>query len=115
MAGTLPNIAPTRSSSKATETRVLIADLGDGYTQRAGDGINTLKEMWSVEYTCLDQTNANELIGFLEDQGGYLNFTWTPPGESEELKYICKTWSVSHQLGNSKKILNAEFEQVFDL
>lgn len=113
MAGTLPSITPTRATGKTTQTRNLVADLGDGYTQRAGDGINTIKEMWSVEWSALDTTTANTLISFFEAREGYINFLWTPFRQSSPRKFICKSWSESFS-GNSLTNVSAEFEEVFD-
>jgi len=113
MSGTLPNITPTRATSKSTETRNLVADLGDGYTQRGGDGVNTTKEVWSVQWAALDATTADTLISFFEARQGYINFEWTPFRQSSAKKFICKTWSESFP-GNSLTNVSAEFIQVFD-
>ena len=113
MAGTLPSITPSRASNKGTDTRNLVADLGDGYTHRGGDGINTIKQKWAMSWNCLDQTNADILVAFFEDREGYIFFYWTPFRESTPRKFICKRWSESFS-GNSKTELTAEFEEVFD-
>jgi len=113
VAGTLPNITPSRATSKATETRTLIADLGDGYQQRAGDGINTVKQHWNVDWTCTDSTDANTLIAFFEEREGYINFEWTPFRESTPRKFICIAWAETF-IGNSKTQISATFEEVFD-
>jgi phage-related protein len=39
---------PTRASSRSVTPRFLMAPFGDGYSQRSGDGIQTIKEEWSV-------------------------------------------------------------------
>ena len=113
MAGTLPNITPTRATSKTTETRPLVADLGDGYQQRAGDGIQTVKQRWGLNWNCLDTTDADTLVAFFEERKGYINFLWTPFRESSPRKFICKSWSESF-IGNSKTQISADFEEVFD-
>ena len=113
MSGTLPSITPSLATSKSTETRVLRADLGDGYTQRNGDGIQTVKQRWSLAWTCLDTTDANTLVSFFEARKGYIFFYWTPFRESTARKFICPTWSESF-IGNSKTQISAELEEVFD-
>lgn len=87
--------------------------MGDGYTMRSGDGIQTVKEMWSVTFAAMDQTNADTLIAFFEDLEGYQKFEWTPFRQSVEKKFICVSWSEGFP-GNNLTTVNAEFEQVFD-
>jgi phage-related protein len=112
---TFPNpVNPSIATSRTVEARTLEAGFGDAYTQRAGDGINTIRDSWDVEWTCLDSTAYTEINSFLEARQGFESFEWTPPGESVEKKYICKMWNIAH-LGNSKYRLNATFNQVFDL
>ncbi len=106
-------IEPTKSSSRNVETRFLQADLGDGYTQRAGDGIQTVIESWNVTFEALDQTTADTLIAFFEDLDGYQKFEWTPFRQSVEKKFICPTWSEGYP-GNSLTSVQATFQQVFD-
>ena len=115
MAYYLPTtVTPVRSTSPSTNTRILQAQFGDGYTQRAGDGINTVIQKWDVQWVNLDSTDSDELIDFFEARGGYESFRWIPPGSSLYQKFICKQWSETHP-GNSKKNLNASFDEVFDL
>jgi phage-related protein len=113
MADTL-TIQPTRQTSKNTETRVLRADLGDGYSQRAGDGINIIKQMWTLVWTCNDTTTADALVSFFEDKQGYEYFWWTPLRESSPRKFICGTWGEAFP-GNSLTGITAQLEEVFDL
>ena len=107
-------ITPTKQSGKETETRIIEATFGDGFTQRAGDGINTIVDTWSLEWTCLDSTSYSEMTDFLDDRGGFESFTFIPPGETVTKKFTCKKWSTSHP-GNSKYVLSADFLEVFDL
>ena len=90
-----------------------MADLGDGYTQRAGDGIQTVKQRWDLEWTCTDTTDADTLISFFEGLEGYQYFWWTPFRESSPRKFICRAWSESF-IGNSKTQISANIEEVFD-
>lgn len=108
----LPNIQPTYSSNKTTTPRFLRADFGDGYVQRAADGINTIIDQWNVMWT-VDSTTGTTLTTFFEAREGYDDFTWTPPGETESKKFICTQWSKSF-LGPDTVQISATFEQVFD-
>jgi len=107
-------VTPVRATQPSVTARTLQAQFGDGYSQRAGDGINTIVDEWDVQWNALDQTNADEIIDFLEARGGYESFEWTPPGESVEKKYVCKQWNKSFP-GASLTNISAKFQQVFDL
>ena len=112
---TFPNtVSPIRSSNKQTETRVLEANFGDGYSQRAADGINNVIDVWSLEWVALDSTNYQEIETFLRDRGGWDSFDFTPPGESTSKKFVCKQWNTSHH-GNNLYSISATFRQVFDV
>lgn len=104
---------PTRASNRTVTPRFLKADLGDGYTQRSGDGIQTIKEEWSVTFEALDETSANILVAFFEGLEGYQMFTWTPFRQTSAKKFICVTWQESFK-GNSLTSISATFQQVFD-
>ena len=104
---------PTRASSRAVTPRFLRADLGDGYDQRSGDGIQTIKAEWNVEFAAMDQTNADTLVAFFEDLEGYQKFEWTPFRQTVEKKFICTSWSESFP-GNSLTNISATFREVFD-
>ena len=41
-------LEPTRASSRTITPRFLRADLGDGYDQRSGDGIQTIRRMVGI-------------------------------------------------------------------
>ena len=104
---------PTRGSSRKVNARFLRANLGDGYDQRNGDGIQTIKEEWNVTFVCLDETDANTLVAFFEGLEGYQNFTWTPFRQSVAKKFICPDWTEQFP-GSSNTNIQATFVQVFD-
>jgi phage-related protein len=107
-------VLPIRATAPQITARVLQANFGDGYNQRVNDGINNINEQWDVQFAALDQTNAAEIIDFLEARGGYQSFLWIPPGESTYKKYICKEWNKSFP-GASLTNISAKFMRVFDL
>jgi len=106
-------LEPRKASGRTVTPRFLRADLGDGYDQRSGDGIQTIKEEWSVTFAALDQTNADTLIAFFEGLEGYQSFTWVPFRQSVAKKFICTQWSEAYP-GNSLTTISATFRQVFD-
>lgn len=116
---TLPSIDTTYQISKKTDTRILETNFGDGYTQRALDGINSIVDKWSLSWT-VTSTDADTLTDFFEARGGYESFDWTPHGETVSKKWTCKSWSKNptggkDSTGNEIWDISASFKQEFDL
>ena len=115
MASALPTtIQPTYIGTyKNFEARVLVTDFGDGYRQRVGDGINTIRRNYDIEWIG-SNTDIDELETHFEERAGYQSFTWTPPEESTERKWTCMTWSREHMADGISRI-TASFRQEYDL
>ena len=62
----LPPIGPSINSSRKITMLTLETNFGDGYGQRAGDGINTRGETWQAEWRALTQEQADEIEAFFE-------------------------------------------------
>lgn len=54
------------------------AQFGDGYTQRAANGLNNRQESWPLVFTNSKATILS-ISKFLDEHGGYLSFYWTSP------------------------------------
>lgn len=111
---TLPEFKIRYDSSKTTEANVLEAGFGDGYTQRAANGINSLKDIWNLNGN-IDSTSADTLIAFFEARKGSESFGWTPPGESVEKRWTCKIWDKVFLDSPNLVNLTATFIQTYDL
>lgn len=97
-----------------TETRTLEASFGDGYSQRGGDGLNSMIDTIPLTWNALTPAEADQIIQFFRDHKGYMSFDWIPPRELEYKKFICRGWSRQHIDGGLDAI-SATFQQVFDL
>lgn len=98
-----------------TEARTLEATFGDGYTQRAGDGLNALRRAVPAQWRAMPRDKLDAIVGFLEDRRGFEAFEWTIPGESTPRLFICKGWTVAAAGSPRFFTLSATFEQVFDI
>lgn len=114
MADTLPDIAPSYSSSGTTDYKILEADFGDGYSQRAADGLNSKKISWSLTWENRPDTDVSTLADFLNDKLGYEAFLWTAPDETTERKWIARTLDIT-PVAAGFSTLRTAFEEVFDL
>jgi phage-related protein len=105
------NYQPTYSARLDEEPRILSSKFGDGYEQRAGDGINTIVQRWSVTFIRA-YAEIDTIIGLFRGWDGRTPFLWTPPRGSGALQFICKKWS--RGFGRKADTLEATFEQNFD-
>ncbi len=104
---------PHYGTRKEVEPRTLTAKLGDGYEQRAADGLNHMPEIWTVVFTSVTHAKAAAIISFLEGKAGVAAFTFTPP-EGAEIKVVCRKWPRTIK-GPNLSSLTLTFKQVFDL
>ena len=109
-----PATAPDVGLSGSNKFRILKSNFGDGYNQRAGDGINTKEKKYNLSWNNLSVSEINDIINFLDGQAGYIAFNYTLPGDSAPQKFICEDYSETWQNGNLKGC-SATFELVYDL
>ena len=109
-----PTIAATFGSELSRAPRTLKNAFGNGYEQRAGDGLNLAPQKWSVVFENIAFTECTTIDTFLAGQKGYLAFLWTPPGAGSAVQVKCESWSLAKTSGTTGTV-KALFEQVFDL
>ena len=114
---TSTNRKPDKGYTRQTTPRALIAQFGDGYSQRLIDGINPLMETINVSFSTRDKEEIDHIISFFESKGGVSSFTFTvnqqyysSPGVSSEtdvtssdelaLKVVCSTWNKTYNFGD---------------
>jgi len=110
---------PDRGLSRNSAPRIREVRFGDGYSQRAQDGINYMNESWDLSFVNRPLSTILAMEAFLEAKGGNTAFTFGAPGESPEVKVICRSWNVStiNYSGNnatSVASLTATFERVYE-
>lgn len=116
---TLPDIPYSYLVSKTTKARVLSANLGDGYTQRAKDGLNSISDEWSISWD-VNETNADTLTDFFVTHGGADSFDWTPPTEGSSKKWVASSWDkkpskVTDFNGSEIFKISVKLKETFDL
>lgn len=73
------------------EPRVLAAKFGDGYEQRAEDGINTMLQVWDLKFERMQPEVGKAIRDFLKARKGVEAFYWTTKfGETK--KFTCRKW-----------------------
>lgn len=110
-----PPLDPAVGSSKPVETRVLRANFGDGYTQRAADGLNVIIRKPKLKFDGLTEAQADTIEAFLEAREGHENFDYTLPNESTSRKFICQTWTRTPKTTTGFIEMTLDLEEVFDI
>lgn len=67
------------SPASTRRPRVLTTRFGDGYEQRAADGIHADLQTWALPFDAVPTEEAEAIEAFLVSKGGVIPFTWVPP------------------------------------
>jgi len=107
----------TQTAQKTVRYATLTAQFGDGYMQRAVDGINDKQESWSIIYDNLNQTNRDALWVFIEQVKMSAVIEWTAPGDLTEKKWIIDPSADISEQAKAGSIYTVGFtlKRVFDL
>ena len=100
---------PDYSAAVDESPRIQKSTLGDGYTQRAIDGINADMKVWTLKFF-RTYTEIIAIRAFLKAHGGVTNFDWLDP-DDEDLKYVCAKYGRTFDAFGGGT-LTATFEQV---
>lgn len=95
------------------QPKVLANRYGDGYEQRAPDGINNLAQVWDLNFEQVDNPIADDIIAFLRARAGVEAFDWTPKWHTVVIRVKCAKWSRGTD-GEGLSRISARFEQVFE-
>ncbi|KWN77235.1 phage tail protein [Burkholderia stagnalis] len=93
-----------------TTLRVRKAGFGDGYTQRAADGLNNRQSTYNLRFVGKADKIA-AILAFLDARAGAVSFYWTPPLRPQGL-FVCEKYSEPEKEG-SVYTITAQFEQTF--
>lgn len=110
-----PEVVPSQSgSSKATTAAVNTAQFGDGYSQRARDGINSISRSISLSWEYLTTAQASALDDFFVSHGGDDAFLYQIDGDSVQRTWVCSSWKNGYEYGIAGTF-SATFQEVFDI
>jgi phage-related protein len=109
-----PPVDPDPGYRRGNKPRVLEADFGDGYSQRAVDGINLNRREIDLKWTNLYKEEKEYIDGFLKDRKGQEAFFYQFPDETAPRAYTCKEWDDEH-VAFEVYSMTAKFRQVYDI
>jgi phage-related protein len=114
-----PSVAPAPGGSSVSDVdRIRNAPFGDGYSQRAPDGLNYKDRTASLTWPSLNPTKFAEINGFFDAHGGGVAFIYTLPLEATAMKWMWTSKTPSYVGGptaNAVRSLRVELKRVFDL
>ncbi|KVE53327.1 MULTISPECIES: phage tail protein [Burkholderia] len=93
-----------------TTLRVRKAAFGDGYTQRAADGLNNRVPSYNLRFVGKAEM-ISAILEFLDVHAGAVSFFWTPPLRPQG-RFVCEKYTEPVKNGNVYTI-TAQFEQTF--
>jgi phage-related protein len=94
--------------------RVIRNQFGNGYSERASDGINSAVDTWTVTWENLSSADYNTVVAALDMAKGVDYLTWTPFGEASQKKFVCVAFTRRVYSAGYNSV-SATLEQVFDL
>lgn len=117
MAEALPLLGKITAQSQMGQThRNLAAQFGDGYSQVAPDGLNSVIDNWELRFAPLEGADLTAMNTFLLLVGTTEWFTWTPLGEAVPKKWRIEKDSIKKSMLNTSTfIISFKMVQVFDL
>lgn len=75
--------APDWGCKPTMTPRVLKAQFGDGYDQRAGDGLSPFLATWGLTFSVRSESEARGIFGWLNGKSAHTTaFLWAVPGDS---------------------------------
>lgn len=108
----LPAVPMSRGSKPQESTRLLKARFGDGYTQVAADGLNSIEMTFEARWQAAPIADINTLVTFFRTAAGVQSFTFTIPGEANARTWRCEQWTGPDRLSSTHANLSARFVEV---
>jgi len=107
-------IAPSFSASSQRKPRTLATRFGDGYEQRAADGLNADLQVWQLTFANVLVADADTIEAFFVTNATHVTpFVWTPPRAGSSSNFLCRSWTRTVATPTTDTI-TATFEEVAD-
>lgn len=104
----------SQASQGDRDYRVIEVKYGNGYSQRARDGVNSVVDAWSIEYANISYADLTTIYAAFDLAAGVDYFTWQAPGDTSTKKWVVAKCSKAAMSGGVYSV-TAELKQVFDL
>lgn len=100
--------------TRASQHRVLTASFGDGYEQRALDGLNTKNETFNVSFNNRPAEEVNLITAYFDLYAGKsFNLEITNLTGNEVIKVVCENYNTSY-IHEDYHSLTATLKRVYE-
>lgn len=100
------------------EPRVAATRFGDGYEERGPDGLNPVRQVWTLTFRQVEDKVATDIVAFLRARVTALGvdaFDWHPPwNNGNAIRVTCRGWNRSRQGDFFTSDIDATFRQEFE-
>ena len=109
------NYIPSYESASSVTPRINVVRFGDGYCQRAADGINLFPDKWRLSFNNVTDAVALAIETDLKAAaGGTLRWKPSPALEADPYRnFMCLSWTRTRNNYNSQTV-TLELEEIFD-
>lgn len=107
-----PTVSPFPGTSGTGKIRILSNDFGDQYSQSIPDGINTVEEEITMQWSVLLIDEKEEIVSFFETQNS-APFIYLMPGALNPKLYRCTDWNYTYLECQDAYSLTATFRRVY--
>ena len=105
---------PSSGVSDDPEVKVLKAEFGDGYTQAAVDGMNSIRRVLTLKWDVLTVAQAQAMLSFFKAQAGAYPFYYQMADDAAPTLWTCEKWSEGFAAASFRSV-TATFRQSFNL
>lgn len=109
-----PPVAPSPGTSRKPELKLLEAEFGDGYSQAGADGMNHIRDVFTLKWDVLTQGQADVIDAFLRSKRGTMPFLYQHAHTTAPVKVTCKEWNRDDEAAGLCRF-TATFRQSFAL
>jgi phage-related protein len=102
------------SSDATIKDDVIIVAFGDGYQQRAENGINAQREEWTIIYPALSTAEFQAAMAIFKTAGAVSALDWISPLDGVSKKYIVVKDSRKPKKLGDRWRLTLSLQQVFE-
>ena len=116
-------VSADRGMGRQVNHSLLVAKFGDGYEQRALDGINTKQENYNLNFNNRDYKEINLIAAFLDNKAAtnfQLSITNTKDAESssptdttETVKVSCESYNITY-INENTAALSTTLRRVYE-
>lgn len=111
-------VVPDKALTRKVDPKVFKISFGDGYEQRAVNGINNIKEEYTVTFKSRPKVEIDAIMKTLESKNGVLKFDYTYPNSQDNnskttIKVVCESFSQTYDYDDFYSC-SATFRRVYE-